>query len=608
MMQLNNDKIAELVFSKICIVEDRNMWNACSESFDKTDDLILCVDFGLKKELQDSGYNVEFVDHLVDNKILEKLNFEVYGFLNSFFKDKQGRDILNYKGLDLSDSHMMFIINDVGYFAHFFFNLIALKSLRYENLIVAVNDEIILGCLNKIGLRYKPVNAPVTNSLQPVYFFPILKWISEKTRRRPLSYILKNTAAGCFDFAFRIIDKVFNKTKKRVYINRYYPTIPLAKELQKDKSIQLIFNNYSGLKNIFEERRIYYKEKKEYFIEAKKLLTNFNTQKSQAFCYEGYDVAGFLYEIIEGVLEKKLPSTIGVAESVLSYFEKENIDLMIPVTNLWVENRLIMKYCQANNIPVFMILNGLLALSFYNDAKDSDYVNCYSESVKTEYFKNAPYAIPLGDPRMDINAMLSPKEIDYVNPTLVIGTAGYNPTDLNSYLAVEFDFIYDILHTVQKLNEQGKKIDIVLKIRANGYTHLYAAFVKEYFKGLNVEMIQDQPFIDVIKRADLYISLYSQTIFEASCMGIPVIYYKNDTQFIHPPFDARSELVTAVNELELMDAFVSFFNRDPKFELFKRRDVMEKYIGYLDGNNVKRNVDFVLKILKENKANNSRVK
>src|ERR1700759_5286109 len=105
-MQLNNGNITGQKFSKICIVEDRNMWNACTESFDKTRDLILCVDFGLKKELLDAGYNVEFVDHLVDNKILEKLNFEVYGFLDNFFKDKKGKDLLNYKGLDLSDSHM----------------------------------------------------------------------------------------------------------------------------------------------------------------------------------------------------------------------------------------------------------------------------------------------------------------------------------------------------------------------------------------------------------------------------------------------------------------------------------------------------------------------
>ncbi|MDB4921093.1 hypothetical protein [Mucilaginibacter sp.] len=596
MISLNNDEISKHIYSNVFIVENRNLWNFNVINCNKDTDLVLCLDFALKRELQNSGYHVEFLDHLTNNEILEKLNFEMHGFLNSWFKDQYGKDLLHYNGLDLGDSHLLLIINEVDYFCHFFFNIIALKQLKYQNLFVATNNEHIIKCINKMDLQYEIIEQPKQEP-KPVYIFPILEWVSEKTQKPSFSYILKNTLANFFDFIFKITDPLTNKGKKYIYVHRYHPTLALVKELQKAKGIQLVYNNYSGLKDIRKERRIHYKPQKDNSGKVTALLANFTQNRYHTWYYEGYKISDYLYEIIYKVLSDKLNLTINAADSINDWFKKNRIDLMIPITNLWIENRLIMKYCQANDIPVFMIINGLLTFSFYNDAKDSDYVNCYSESIKAEYFNSAPNAIPLGDPRMDNYANISHKNINYINPTIVIGTAGYNPVDLNSYLAVEFDFLYDILLNIQELISEGKKIKVILKIRGNGYVHLYTSFVNEYFNGLDIEFAQDQSFNDVIKKADLYITIYSQTLFEASCMGIPVIYYKKDTQFVHKPFDGRSELVTASDAGELLQALQSFFELDKRFDLFKRKDIMEKYIGYLDGHNTKRNADYILNLV-----------
>jgi hypothetical protein len=239
----------------------------------------------------------------------------------------------------------------------------------------------------------------------------------------------------------------------------------------------------------------------------------------------------------------------------------------------------------------------LLFYSFFNDAKDSNYVNCYSESIKVNYFGNVSNAIPLGDPRMDNYYNTVNKEINHCNPTIIIGTAGFSTTDLNSYLGFEFDFLFDILNGVEKLTKSGRKSKVILKVRSNGYVNLYDSFVKEYFQDINVEIIQEQNFSDIITKADLYISFYSQTLFEASCLGIPVIYYKKDTQLFYAPFDNGSELMTATNELELLKLLVLFYNKDSRFESFKSKLVMEKYIGHLDGGNIARNVDFILDLI-----------
>jgi hypothetical protein len=256
-----------------------------------------------------------------------------------------------------------------------------------------------------------------------------------------------------------------------------------------------------------------------------------------------------------------------------------------------------MQYCFSKNIPVFTIINGQLNTSFTYEAKDSDYVNCYSDSMKRNYFGDKQTVFSLGDPRMDNYANLISKEINRKNPVIIIGTAGYDSTDLNSYLAYEFDFIYDILYSLQQLFDDGFSATIIIKVRANGYINMYKKFVKEYFPNILISLVQNNSFIEVIKTGDLYISIFSQTIFEAACFGIPAIYYKKDTQFIHEPFDGNSELVTAKDIHELKKVIRLFYLNDEIFNKFLSKKILEKYIGPLDGLNRRRNIDFIHELI-----------
>jgi hypothetical protein len=259
-----------------------------------------------------------------------------------------------------------------------------------------------------------------------------------------------------------------------------------------------------------------------------------------------------------------------------------------------------MNYAKNNNIPIFMIANGLLNMSFENDGRNSDYINCYSEAVKEDYFNNSENAFCLGDPRMDKYYLSPKKQINRENPVIIIGAAGFNSIDLNSYLAYEFDFLYDILKVLTKVRQNGSNNKIILKVRDNGYAHQYQNFVNEYFYDLNIEVIQKTPFSTLIVRADLYISIYSQTLLEASCLDIPVIYYKKDTQFINRPFDGKSELVTANDIIELQEKIDLFYNGSNVYDAFMDKSVLEKYIGPLDGKNTQRNTDFIMDLVTGN--------
>ena len=206
--------------------------------------------------------------------------------------------------------------------------------------------------------------------------------------------------------------------------------------------------------------------------------------------------------------------------------------------------------------------------------------------------------VTLGDSRMDTYFQITPNKINREIPIITIGTSGFNPVDLNSYVAIEFDFLYDILNALQRLKDEGEKFKIVLKVRPNGYQEQYISFISSYFNTLAVKVITTTPMIDVLKETDFYITLASQTLFEASCLGIPVVYYKKDTEILNEPFNEKSELVTVKTVDDLLIAYKNFKNNSPRYNDFLDKKIMEKYIGYLDGNNFQRNKDFIYKILK----------
>ena len=201
---------------------------------------------------------------------------------------------------------------------------------------------------------------------------------------------------------------------------------------------------------------------------------------------------------------------------------------------------------------------------------------------------------------MDKYAGVTIKKINRDSPTIIIGAAGYDSIDLNSYLAYEFDFLYDILFCINENIKKGYEANVVLKVRGNGYVSLYTDFIEEYFYHLNVKIVQDKSFFEIISKADLYISIFSQTIFEASCFGIPSIYYKKDTQFIHAPFDGKCELVTANDITQLQEKIDLFYNGSDVFDTFMQKSVLEKYIGPLDGKNTQRNIDFIMDLVEGN--------
>jgi hypothetical protein len=254
---------------------------------------------------------------------------------------------------------------------------------------------------------------------------------------------------------------------------------------------------------------------------------------------------------------------------------------------------------KSRGIPSYLIINGLLGNAYMDEGKYATFINSYSTSIRDNYFRGMTNIYCLGDPRMDEYALSDKRVVNLVLPTITIGAAGFNSIDLNSYVAFEFDFLYDVLLAIQGvIKSRNLTTNINIKIRSNGYVEQYKSFVSEYFPLLqNISFIDSKPMKSVLEKTDFYISFYSQTLFEASVLGIPAVYYRKDSEIMDTPFDGNSELVTTYCVEELEKSITDFMDHNPRYNEFLKKEVMEKYIGPLDGKNLNRNLDLVMKII-----------
>ncbi len=554
----------------------------------------MVIDFGLYHSLKEKSYNVQFFDKYLDRHYLHRQTEEMHFFLNNWYKDKDGNDLFNYNGISFGDSFLLSILTEVSFFSHFFISFIHLKELSYKTLFVALDNDL-LSILDKTGLAHQRITHSEDN-LKQVYYFPIKLWMGSAISSNSIRSKLKRLMAKVMDHVLLILD-FFSKKKNVVFIQEYHPTNAIIHELRKNPNLQVVTTSYSGEANFLNERRVFYGNHKEAIKSGKRLFENAKTSLSHKWMVQDVDLASLLYKMIFRIIEVDVSSACSDIKSIERFFNKRNPVLMIPVTDLWMRNSLIMSYFHKNEIPIYFIINGLLFSSFWREAKKATFINAYSKTIRENYFKSSPKAEVIGDPRMDYYGDIEQRELDLKNPTITIGTSGFSPIDLNSFLAVEFEFIYDVLSVLKSIKDEGHNFEIILKVRPNGYLDQYESLVQEFFSDLDISFYQNESFKTLIAKTDIYISIYSQTLFEALSLGIPSIYYKNENQIMLAPFSEDSQLTIARSKEKLHELILSFYSEGDLIKNRVSREELELLIGPLDGKNLKRNLNFIERII-----------
>ena len=581
-------------YRNIFIVQDRNFWDCCPFEYDRDTDLVLTFDFGLRQKIEQEGGAGQYIDHLVDGETLEAFNFKLYQFLSEWYLDGDGKDCFSYKGFRVGNAFRIAIWNDVSFRIRLILNLIAVSRLDFANIYMGADKEALVDVAAFLDLNTKKWNC--RNDRYATYYFPVFQWMDEKIYPAGAKENIKRLLAFLLDNGGRIGRKLglIKTGDKDVFVHPYHPTASIIEHLKSIAGINVVIEKYTWAKSVLRENRLPLGSPTDSYRElATDRIKAFNSQTKHQFVIDDVDIAETLYPIILRRVEKLLPFSLRAIDSICRYFSKKNLALMISITNIGLINCLMQNYCHRKNVPSMIIINGILASSFLDEAKDATWINAYGQAIKSNYFDGADHVVCLGDPRMDDYATAGGKSIARGKPTVLIGAAGFSNVDLNSYVAFEFEFLNDVMGVLTNLTERGNTMELIIKVRPNGYLGQYRRFLDEYYPGTPVQLYDKKPIKELYSVTDFYISIYSQTLFEASCLGIPVLYYKKDTQRLHEPFDGKSELVTAIDRLDLKEKIISFLEGAAIYDGFATKAVMEKYIGPLDGGNLDRNLQFI---------------
>jgi hypothetical protein len=589
---------------KIYILESRRWLNALKGQLDFSSDIILTFDFAVKHEVENQGGIAYFVDSLCDQKEMQVNNFRATEFFKKWHLDSSGNDIFFAQGVPFGFSFRIEIWSEYLFYVRLRANLDKLAQFDAEDIYIGEDKGFIGDILSEMGLPFTKLLRPEKKQY-PEYFFDIHEYMQDALHRKSIKSAARDSLVKILSYSRYYLDRFFsgNHTPRSVFVQNYHPTKKILQQLQKDSDIRVITPSLvasQGLKKYFVQRMIPIRSTKNKFRkQSESMLNDFKTNRSASlYLASGVDITSGAYNVIEKKINPIVPEALQILYSVIKYVNHQPIHLQVMIANIGLLQTIVDCVLKTKQVPSYFIINGLLSHDYCDEGCYATVINSYSESIKEHYFKGAENVVCLGDPRMDAYISQTKRHsIERITPAISIGASGFNNTDLNSYVAVEFDFIFDILSTFNDLKSEGVSFKLQIKVRPNGVLNQYQTFVKEFFPDLAIEIVREVTMAEVFDKTDLYISLYSQTLFEASCLGIPVIYYKKDKEIMGPPFDQKSELVTVDSIESLKKAFVDFQSEHQRFEPFLEKSVMEKYVGHLDGKNLDRNLDYIRNLL-----------
>ena len=572
-------------------MESRESWPAFIDSFDPALDVVLTYDFALRKQIEEVGGAAFYVDHLCAPSFMQENNFLTYKFFRDWHLDEKGADFFRYREVGFGFSFRIEIWNDFTFYVRNRLCLEQLRSLVWENIYLDEALPILGEVLDDMSIAFKTKGAVVKKAAPfPGYFFPIRRWMNERLRIRLPRHVLRDLVVTVQCLVMSWLDRLTDRVqhKSGVFVQEYHPTRQLLQLLKQQPDIRVVqahFSSAPGLMKFLKERPIaVYGSCKPYQKEAARLIENFKQSRSARLVLSnGIDITEAAYRVIERKVVEVLPESLRNLNCVIDYLNRHPLRLEILIANIGQVAMLVDCVAKSRGVHSYMIINGLLGSAFLDEAKYAAVINSYSTSIKDNYFRGMNNIVCLGDPRMDEYAIAPLKKINRVTPTICIGASGFSANDLNSFVAVEFEFLNEVLLAISNVRVDAVALRVILKVRPNGYVEQYRCFIEEYYPG-SVE-------------SDLFISIYSQTLFEASCLGIPVIYHKNDSEIMDPPFDGHSELVTTRNISDLTRALNDFMLGGDRFDAFLDKKIMEKYVGPLDGNNLYRNFEYVINTL-----------
>jgi hypothetical protein len=589
-------------FRHIYIVDAQYNWYQVSQDYVKELDLVLTFDFALKKQIEDMNGICKYIDDLAKFEERNSENKKILSFLQNWFFNKDKEDIFRYRGISFGKALRISFWSEVVSLVRIAQSLSALQKLKFDNIYLISSDLLIMSLMKKLQLPYDVVAAP-SGDREIVYSFDIRNYMQQALDKVTFKSKLINLYFRYKTTIWLYANRVFRNNQNILFLHVYHPTLPLVNKLRSEGKAFIVSHSLTTedcvLKFLRQNVFVPDKLKKARHLSGQKLLERLNLEFDAKYVLaDGLDLTSEMLSVITARIPNSIAKAIATIDSAFRVFDRNAYVLQVMVSSIGVVQQTLDSFFKARNSSSYMIINGLLMQRNLDEAMDADVVNSYSESIKENYFSNGSNVLALGDPRMDQYANPNFNKVNFGrNAKICIGTAAYNNIDLVSYSAIEFEFMYEVVSEIQKEFVIDATNPITVYVRPNCNLTQYQSFFRRFFPDICVKFVKGVAPRQVLCQKDLYISFYSQTIIEAAALGVPTIYHKVDREILDPPFDGKSELIVTCSKEQLNVALRSFLEGGKPFEVFLNKRVLEKYIGFLDGLNVERNIKAIHAIL-----------
>ena len=592
------------ISGNIYICNSISDWDRLKNLLNIEEDLVLTENFAIKYKVAQMSGKCKYYQQLLDSDQAQENNHNLQRFLENWNKDQKGDDLFNYNSVSYGLAFRIYIWTEIFDFTRLYSNLEKLLLLEFNRIVVFSSCENAIKILKLLNITFEKIESQPEISSEH-FFFDNYKYMQMALSgngylRKSLNFItdrysnLKNHLESL---------KPGHGSKIHVVCQVYHPTMPIIENLKRNKGIYLLTTSKVGkglLSRHLNSNSIPIIKKQSKFLKlGEEIFNNYTLHRSAELRIEsGSDISRYVYELIDSRIEPYLTKAIQIIESFERYLHKHSIDLEIQIANLGFFETLLSCVLKKHGVTSFIIQNGLQTHRYGDEGKHATHINAYGPSIASNYFEAKDNVYSLGDPRMD-RYVRNPRKIaiNRSTPVVGIGSSAFNAIDLNSYSAIEFEFLFDTLNLIVKEKVIPNYRSVKIKVRPNCVITDYRNFIDRYFPSLQLTLVQDQPMYDFLTNVDLYISFYSQTLFEASVLGIPSIYYKKDVEQHFPPFDGNSELVTANSITELRNAILDFSTNSKRFDAFISKEIMEQYVGNLRGSALEENLTFINELL-----------
>lgn len=292
---------------------------------------------------------------------------------------------------------------------------------------------------------------------------------------------------------------------------------------------------------------------------------------------------GALLSVIEGTVTASFCQIIRNMDVLDRLFSSSDIKGYLGFCDSPWEERSLVRMCQKYKVPNAIVINGVLSNSFYIEAKTADHVFVYGENQKKDYLKDHPEkAIVAGNPLYEkAFAKRSRKTVNHPPKKILIGTSDPVPGDINCQYSSTEVFLKNVMGALGAL--KGKYgFEVSLKLHPGESRGFYERFVKE--EGFDVaDIINSGDMQEILMGYDLLIINHSVAVFEASLIGIPVLYHHPARQVMQEPFGGGTSLVSAFNTTELRAALEKIFSDKAAAFGFTSEKELTYFTGPLDG-------------------------